>query len=111
METREVFWALETSQVVLFFVAGLAALAVFLWGMYRHLAKYRRGRPLVTPWDLRAGIGRMVSDVLSHRTLRRRDGYAGLAHGGIFSNHDPETSELGQLRTLATHRCHVCFQG
>lgn len=84
METREVFWALATPQVLLFYAAGFAAMAVFAWGFYRHFAKYRRGRPLMTAIDLAAGVGRMMSDVLSHRTLRRRDGFAGLAHAGIF---------------------------
>lgn len=84
METREVFWALETFQVVFFYAAGIAAMAVFLWGIYRHVAKYRRGRPLTDAVDVVAGMRRMVSDVLSHRTLRRRDGFAGHAHAGIF---------------------------
>jgi len=84
LETREVFWALETSQVVFFYAAGFAAMAVFAWGIYRHVAKYRRGRPLTAAVDLAAGVGRMASDILSHRTLRRRDGFAGHAHAGIF---------------------------
>jgi Fe-S oxidoreductase/electron transfer flavoprotein alpha/beta subunit len=84
VETREVFWALETAQVLLFYAAGIMAMAVFGWGIYRHIAKYRRGRSLTAAVNLVTGVGRMTSDVLSHRMLRRRDGLAGLAHAGIF---------------------------
>ncbi len=84
METREVFWGLDTSQLVLFYGFGVVAMAVFAWGVWRHISKYRRGAPLGQSPDIIGGIKRMVGDVLSHRTLRRRDTMAGIAHGGIF---------------------------
>ncbi|MEE8187929.1 MAG: heterodisulfide reductase-related iron-sulfur binding cluster [Kiloniellales bacterium] len=84
METRELFWALETPAIVLFYVAGFAAIGVFLWGCWRHFAKYARGARLSVPLDLGAGVRRMLSDLMSHRTLVRRDHYAGMAHAGIF---------------------------
>ncbi len=84
METRELFWALETPAIVLFYVAGFAAIGVFLWGCWRHFAKYARGARLPVPLDIGAGARRMVSDLLTHRTLVRRDRYAGMAHAGIF---------------------------
>ena len=84
METRELFWSLNPSLVALFYAAGLIAMAVFVWGCWRHFAKYRRGRTLAEAPDLVAGVRRMLTDLLSHRTLVRRDRYAGFAHAGIF---------------------------
>ncbi|MBL6931739.1 MAG: 4Fe-4S dicluster domain-containing protein [Rhodospirillales bacterium] len=59
-------------------------MAVFAWGVWRHISKYRHGSPLPQSLNIYSGIKRMVGDVLSHRTLRRRDTMAGLAHAGIF---------------------------
>lgn len=84
METRELFWSLTHNSVVLFYIVGFSAIAVFLWGIWRHVAKYRRGAARTSATDLWAGIRRMVTDLLTHRTLRRRDRYAGWAHAGIF---------------------------
>lgn len=84
METREVFWALQPSEIVLFYLLGTVAILVFLYGVLRHLIKYRRGRPLAYTVDLRRGVALMVSDILTHRTVRRRDRLAGMAHAGIF---------------------------
>lgn len=84
METRELFWGLATPEVVLFYAVGFTAIAIFLWGCWRHLAKYGRGRSLDIPVALVAGCRRMVVDLLSHRTLVRRDHFAGVAHAGIF---------------------------
>ncbi len=84
METRELFWSLSHTAIIGFYVIGFAAIGVFLWGAWRHFAKYRRGAPHATSGELLAGIRRMVVDLLTHRTLRRRDRYAGYAHAGIF---------------------------
>lgn len=84
METRELFWSLTHNSVVLFYIVGFSAIAVFLWGIWRHVGKYRRGASRTSATDLWAGIRRMVTDLLTHRTLRRRDRYAGWAHAGIF---------------------------
>jgi Fe-S oxidoreductase/electron transfer flavoprotein alpha/beta subunit len=84
VETRELFWSLGTPAIVLFYMAGFTAIGVFLWGCWRHIAKYARGAGLPGPLDIGAGIRRMATDLLSHRTLVRRDHYAGMAHAGIF---------------------------
>ncbi len=87
METREVFWSLGTTELLVFYAAGTMAIAVFLYGVYRHVAKYRRGQALPAALDITAitaGVWRMLLDVLTHRTVRRRDRLAGIAHGGIF---------------------------
>ena len=84
METRELFWSLSSVQITFFYIAGYLSIAIFLWGCWRHLAKYRRGaRSPVSP-DPLAGLRRTLADLLSHRTVLRRDRFAGLAHAGIF---------------------------
>lgn len=87
METREIFWGISTAGLIGFYAIGIAAIAVFLFGIYRHVAKYARGQALLAPLPLGAGVRRMVADLLSHRTLRRRDRAAGWAHGGIFAGY------------------------
>lgn len=84
MEAREVFWNIGTQQKIMFYVIGTAAILVFVYGFYRHIAKYARGRSLAAPALIGERIGRMFTDVLSQKTLHRRDRGAGLAHTGIF---------------------------
>ncbi|MCP4316434.1 MAG: 4Fe-4S dicluster domain-containing protein [Hyphomicrobiales bacterium] len=59
-------------------------MAFFAWGCWRHYAKYRRGTSPANAINLAAGIRRMLADLVTHRTLVRRDHYAGFAHTGIF---------------------------
>ena len=49
MESREVFWHLGTQQLIMFYMIGAASIAIFLYGTYRHVAKYARGRSLASP--------------------------------------------------------------
>ncbi|WP_371225827.1 heterodisulfide reductase-related iron-sulfur binding cluster [Roseovarius sp. 2305UL8-3] len=84
METRELFWSLTHNAVLVFYVIGFSAIAIFLWGFWRHIAKYRRGAPHASLGGLANGIRRMIGDLLTHRTLKRRDKYAGYAHMAIF---------------------------
>jgi len=84
VETREVFWALGATEILVFYAVGALAIAVFLYGVYRHFAKYRRGAAMPAAVDIVAGLRRMLVDVATHRTLRRRDRRAGMAHAGIF---------------------------
>src|SRR5262245_12134726 len=84
MESRQLFWSLGQIGHVLFYVIAIAAMAAFAWGFVRHILKYRRCAALPFKLDLAGGIKRMVADLLSHRTLRRRDRYAGVAHSAIF---------------------------
>lgn len=84
METRELFWGLESFGTIVFYLIGFAAIGAFFWGFARAIAKYRRGRPSPVPIDWIAGVQRMLVDLLTHRTLRRRDRLAGFAHAAIF---------------------------
>lgn len=84
METRALFWGLESAGTIAFYLIGFAAIGAFIWGVVRSIRKYQRGRASPVPIDWTAGVKRMAVDVLTHRTLRRRDSFAGAAHAAIF---------------------------
>ncbi len=84
METRALFWGLSSLQVLIFYGVAFTVIAGFIWGCWRAVAKYRRGQPSPVRLDLWAGFKRMLLDMLSHRTVRRRDRIAGAAHMAIF---------------------------
>ena len=86
MESRPIYWGLHTPQVIMFYVIGTASMLIFLYGFYRHIAKYAHGRSLTTPVTL-GRVLQGVKDIFSHRTLRRRDKGAGFAHTGVFSGY------------------------
>ena len=62
---------------------GAASIAVSLYGIYRHIAKYAAGRALTSPLEWKQNLS-AFGDIFSHRSLRRRDKAAGLAHTGVF---------------------------
>jgi Fe-S oxidoreductase len=82
--TRILFEAFSTAEVRLFYLLGYAAIAVFFYGVYVQIRKYRRGAALKLEGGLWARLGAMISSVLSHRTIDRRDPAAGGAHRLIF---------------------------
>ncbi len=82
--TRILFEEFATAEIRFFYVIGYAAIAVFFYGVYVQVRKYRRGAALRldgSPW---ARVLDMVGSVLSHRTIARRDTGAGAAHRLIF---------------------------
>ena len=82
--TRILFEAFGAAEVRLFYVLGYAAIAIFCWGAYVQIRKYRRGAALKLEGSFRARLGDMLSQVLSHRSIDRRDRGAGGAHRLIF---------------------------
>jgi Fe-S oxidoreductase len=82
--TRVLFEGFPAFAVVLFYLAGIAAMAAFAWGVHIQVRKYRRGQAVTGPIDWRARAADMVRVVLSHRTVARRDPAAGRAHRLIF---------------------------
>ncbi|MCL2656308.1 MAG: heterodisulfide reductase-related iron-sulfur binding cluster [Betaproteobacteria bacterium] len=84
METRALFWGLAPPSITAFYLIGFAAIGIFIWGFAGAMRKYLRGRPSPVALDGFAGVKRMAADLLTHRTLRRRDPYAGAAHAAIF---------------------------
>ena len=81
--TRILFEAFPPAEVRLFYVLGLGAIGIFLYGVYREVRKYRRGAALALG-DLRARTAAMLTAVLDHRAIDRRDPAAGGAHRLIF---------------------------
>jgi Fe-S oxidoreductase len=82
--TRVLFEGFPAFAIVLFYLAGVAAMAVFAWGVYIQIRKYRRAQAVTGPIDWHARLAEMVRVVLSHRTIARRDPAAGRAHRLIF---------------------------
>ena len=82
--TRILFEDFRPSAIRLFYVIGYAAIAVFFYGVYVQVRKYRRGAATDTAGSLSARFREMLATVLSHRTVARRDPKAGAAHRLIF---------------------------
>ncbi|GAC1304879.1 MAG: heterodisulfide reductase-related iron-sulfur binding cluster [Steroidobacteraceae bacterium] len=82
--TRTLFEAFTTVEVQLFYVIGYAAMAVFAYGIYVQIRKYRRGAALSLDGSLYSRFGDMAAKLLDHRTVARRDRAAGGAHALIF---------------------------
>jgi Fe-S oxidoreductase len=85
-ETREVFWHFPAWLEIAWYVVATASVVVFAWGVVRPLAKYLRGnRDQLPPRsELRERLRSAVALTLSHRTIGRRDPYAGFAHAAMF---------------------------
>jgi Fe-S oxidoreductase len=82
--TRILFESFSAAEVRLFYAFGYAAIAAFAYGVYVQIRKYRRGAPLELDGSLWKRFGAMVTAVLNHRTIDRRDPAAGGAHRLIF---------------------------
>ncbi len=81
--TRILFQEFPTWMLVSFYIAAFATIAIFLYGCFVQVRKYRYGQPLHFN-ELGQGIVGMIKDVFSHRTIKRRDSSAGLLHALIF---------------------------
>lgn len=85
-QTRPVFWHFPTWLRATWYVLAVASVVVFAYGVLRPLAKYvranRTGLPPLAelPGRLRAALAL----VFEHRSIGRRDRYAGVAHAAIF---------------------------
>ena len=84
METRELFWGIAPFAYALFFAIAFSAMAVCVAGIGWHVYRYTRGRKSPVPVHPWRGFRRMLADIFSHRTVRRRDRTAGHAHTLIF---------------------------
>jgi Fe-S oxidoreductase len=82
--TRVLFEDFVPAAIRIFYVIAFGAIAVFCFGVYTHVRKYRRGIPADVGGPLLARFKVMIGTVLSHRTIARRDRAAGEAHRLIF---------------------------
>ncbi len=82
--TREIFLHFSLwMQLVFYAVAGIASL-IFLYGFFRRVQKYRRGRKVNRFDNLGKRIARAVKTIAAQSTVRKRDNFAGIAHFLIF---------------------------
>ena len=82
--TRILFENFQPQAIYLFYAFGYAAIAIFIYGCYIQIRKYRRGKPDGSWRELLHRFINMVKTMATHRTLVRRDKNAGRAHGLIF---------------------------
>ncbi len=82
--TRTLFQDFSTWMTVSFYVVAITAIAVFAYGVWMQIAKYRRGAPDRGWKMLGHRFMTMLKEVFSQRTVRRRDKPAGHAHALIF---------------------------
>ncbi|MGH8501367.1 MAG: heterodisulfide reductase-related iron-sulfur binding cluster [Gammaproteobacteria bacterium] len=81
--TRILFQAFPAWMVVVFYLVAAAAIAIFAYGCYAQIRKYRRGASF-TWLDAGRGVADMARALLSHRPVMRRDSAAGHMHALIF---------------------------
>ena len=82
--TRILFEAFSRAEVGIFYVLGYGAIAIFAYGVYVQVRKYRRGAALNLDGGLWGRFRAMAVSVLDGRTVDRRDRAAGRAHRLIF---------------------------
>ena len=67
--TRILFEAFGAAEVRLFYLLGYAAIAIFCYGVYVQIRKYRRGAAVKLEGGFWTRLGAMVSSVLNGRTV------------------------------------------
>jgi Fe-S oxidoreductase len=82
--TRKTFAGLETWEKVLWYSLIVVSTAIFVWGCYRLVRKYRRGRTVAAFDRPRRRFERALTTTLTHSWIRRRDPLAGLGHLLVF---------------------------
>lgn len=83
--TRVLFQDFPHWMVASFYLVAILAVSCFLYGVYAHIRKYRRGAKLEFSW--KSGFQRLgdtVKMALTHRSVKRRARDAGIAHAAIF---------------------------
>ena len=80
--TRTIFQSMAPWEVGLFYVLSFVSTAIFVWGCFRLVQRYRLQR-----LGLRSGslhIGRAVRVIVTHSWIRRQSGVVGFAHAAVF---------------------------
>jgi Fe-S oxidoreductase/nitrate reductase gamma subunit len=81
-EGREIFLGFDTGAILVFYVLNVTAIAVFAYGFWRRIRKYRKGRPAGRLTLKR--LGPAIKELASQRTVAKRDRAVGLAHFFVF---------------------------
>src|SRR5262245_34991622 len=82
--TREIFLHLATWMQLSFYALSGLAIAVFCWGFWRKIAKYRRGRSEHRFDNLGRRCWRAFCTILANTTVRRGERFGGIAHTMIL---------------------------
>lgn len=82
--TRILFENFHQQSIYLFYAFGYSAIAIFCYGVYTQVRKYRRGKPGPGFGELWPRFVDLFKTMMTHRTLKRRDRSAGKAHALIF---------------------------
>ncbi len=83
--TRTLFQDFPTWMLWSFYIVAFSAIAVFIYGCWIQIRKYRRGQSSQIKWgNLVPKLLCMIKTVLSHSTIKRRDVAAGRSHARIF---------------------------
>ena len=79
---REVFLGFPGWGIALFYAATTVAIGIFLWGFFKRIRKYTKGRP-VSRIDLKRFL-HALGDLASNRTIAKRKRSVGIAHFFVF---------------------------
>ncbi|GMQ93569.1 MAG: heterodisulfide reductase-related iron-sulfur binding cluster [Acidimicrobiia bacterium] len=79
---RETFLGFPGWAIGIFYLATVIAIGLFLWGFYRRIRKYSRGRPTAR-LDFKRFV-RALGDLSSNRTIAKRKPAVGIAHFFVF---------------------------
>ncbi len=84
--SRPIMWNMSAGLQVLWYSLAAISVMVFLYGVSRPLATYRRGRRDAMPplRELPRRLRQATSTLYAHSSIAKRDRYAGWAHRGIF---------------------------
>ena len=78
--TRETFAGMGGVEKGIWYLASLLSTGLFGYGVYRLVRRWRSGRGALP----RPRVGATLRIVLTHVWIRRRAGFAGYAHAGVF---------------------------
>lgn len=85
-KSREVFWEFPHWLELMWYVIATLSVLVFLYGVARPVAKYRRGHSSYLPprRELPGRLRQATRTLFAHSSIKRRDPYVGWAHAAIF---------------------------
>jgi len=79
--TREVFWNISPLGETIFVILGIVTTLIFLYGVWRHIDRIRRGKPSEASWRAAlAGAGRRLLDLALNQSISKRHLRAGVMH-------------------------------
>jgi len=81
--TRHVYWNVPTLFKILVYLGGLAVIALVVWGLYRRIQLWKKGKEEDRKDDLKERLLFAAKNVFLHSRILK-DQYPGLMHLAIF---------------------------